>query len=229
MKVSNSLRAIFMAITAVHIIALPSKDSLYVIDNFLTDERQIQAFLDVPRPVQTGQVSFNGFVTVPPSFANRILNAVAAHVTGDGESRESCSLPKEHRRAFISDQQTILTRTITQGETPLHQDRHWDSKRSLVKDSVGFVFLNDNTQAKFVHGSRSIPVTKGSLVIFRGDVPHQTIVDDGQVYLAGPFRISPNLDHVGNRGDDDDDVNETEISEEDVDNDNDDVSANLCH
>eukprot|EP00591_Stephanopyxis_turris_P008380 CAMPEP_0195510812 /NCGR_PEP_ID=MMETSP0794_2-20130614/3348_1 /TAXON_ID=515487 /ORGANISM="Stephanopyxis turris, Strain CCMP 815" /LENGTH=317 /DNA_ID=CAMNT_0040638303 /DNA_START=39 /DNA_END=989 /DNA_ORIENTATION=+ len=52
---------------------------------------------------------------------------------------------------------------------------------------TAFVFLEDNPNAFFNHGEKSVPVTKGNMVIFDGRIPHHTVVNKGKVKLLGPF------------------------------------------
>jgi hypothetical protein len=57
-------------------------------------------------------------------------------------------------------------------------------------ENVGFVFLDDHPHATFLHGTTSVPVQKGVMVIFPGMVPHHTVVHSQQpVRLLGPFAL----------------------------------------
>lgn len=55
------------------------------------------------------------------------------------------------------------------------------------KATTAFIFMNDNPEAYFNYDDMSIPIKKGSLVVFKGDRPHNTIVRSGTVDLLGPF------------------------------------------
>jgi hypothetical protein len=58
---------------------------------------------------------------------------------------------------------------------------------------VGFAFLEDNPDAIFVHGDATVPVQKGSLVVFLGVIPHQTRIYSHQpVRFLGPFTFTDN-------------------------------------
>jgi len=85
------------------------------------------------------------------------------------------------------------TLTVTTSFITNSTNRHKDHTRDgvLVKEPVGFLFLNDNPDASFIHGtSPSVPVKAGTMVTFRGDVPHHTVVRNGIVRLLGPFAMS---------------------------------------
>ena len=86
-------------------------------------------------------------------------------------------------------QQLVPTRVIRE-TTRSHQDRFCDDANRLVEDDVVFLFLNTNTDATFVHGNDSTAVEAGSMVRFRGDVPHHTVVNKGFVQLVGPFHAT---------------------------------------
>ena len=72
--------------------------------------------------------------------------------------------------------------------TKVHQDHHLDGK--LATEQVGFVFLNDNDEATFVHGDEKVLVKSGRMVAFQGDVPHNMVIHSGNVKLLGPFALS---------------------------------------
>ena len=86
-------------------------------------------------------------------------------------------------------QQLVPTRVI-RDTTRSHQDRFRDDTHGLVEDDVVFIFLNTNTDATFVHGNDITTVEAGSMVRFRGDVPHHTVVKKGFVQLVGPFHAA---------------------------------------
>ena len=86
-------------------------------------------------------------------------------------------------------QQLVPTRVI-RDTTRSHQDRFRDDTHGLVEDDVVFIFLNTNTDATFVHGNDSTAVAAGTMVRFRGDVPHHTVVNKGFVRLVGPFHAA---------------------------------------
>lgn len=107
-----------------------------------------------------------------------------------------------------SDFPQIRYKTITKTTSP-HQDRRVTKEGApVVPGEVGFVFLNSNPHATFVHGdvddpqsqkTTVVPVEEGKLVVFPGSVPHHTVVESGAVKLAGPFLLST-LEPVGSVG-----------------------------
>ena len=99
---------------------------------------------------------------------------------------------------------SIQTTKIFEGETKPHKDHYSkDDGRRLevgqdVTEKVGFIVMNDNSDATFIHGDSKVTLDKsGMLVIFDGSMSHQTVVGNGQVHLAGPFLMRRSLDAVG--------------------------------
>jgi hypothetical protein len=179
---------------------------LQVIDNFLVDTMEIEGFLDAASSEDEVDewtsregcaLAYISQAPVGPSFFGRILQALSPNLTSSCEYNESYG----HDDGFnatttlASIASHIRVKTIHQGATPLHHDCLFHD-RTMVEDYVGFIFLNDNDQASFVHGSNSVTPQKGRLVVFEGNVPHQTIVRSGKVNLAGPFRLVTTLDYV---------------------------------
>ena len=68
-------------------------------------------------------------------------------------------------------------------------------ERRIVDDTeVAFVMMNNNPDAYFQYGSsnahqQQVPVKKGTMVKFAGNVPHNTVIHSGVVQLLGPFDI----------------------------------------
>jgi hypothetical protein len=191
--------------TATELVTMPAKSlnptsshedllSLRIVDDFLSDEQEIQEFLayfeesdNIHAPSST-ELYTNRFGKVRPSFVNRVL-LVASHTNQTDPTCDDLAVPQ--------DDTSVLMRTINTGSTPVHIDRYWDTDRTPVLDEVGFVFLNDNPDATFVYGSERIPAKKGSLVVFNGGVPHNTIVKSGKVNIVGPFKMDASLALVG--------------------------------
>jgi hypothetical protein len=176
--------------------AIVSAD-IWVVDDFLTDETEVQSFLDGPRRAPKGNVR-NGFAQMKPALVRRILDAAGVPFSMDRPQHT-----REFQTPFLVDDDTMLeegtviqTRSILEGSTPVHQDRFWKD-HSVVQDKVGFIFLNENKDAMFVHGDVHVQPKKGSLVVFDGHIPHHTIVGRGEVNLAGPFHVSPSMAFVG--------------------------------
>jgi hypothetical protein len=173
---------------------------ILVVEDFLTDETEIQTFLDTPLQAPKGNVR-NGFAMMKPALVRRVLDAAGVPFSVDlmHETREckTPSLVDVDTMLIEQEEGTIIqTRSIFEGATPVHKDRFWKDQ-SVVQDKVGFIFLNENKDAAFVHGGVHVQPKKGSLVVFEGHIPHQTFVRLGEVNLAGPFHLSPSMDFVG--------------------------------
>ena len=89
---------------------------------------------------------------------------------------------------------SIQTRVMT-ASSALHSDRYvnGDTRGGPLNERVSFFILNDNSQAKFLHGDNEVPIKKGSLVTFDGNVKHRTIIDQGVVNLLGPWAVDTKL------------------------------------
>ena len=61
-----------------------------------------------------------------------------------------------------------------------------------LNEHISFLILNDNPKAKFVYGENEVPIKKGSLVTFDGNVQHRTIIDQGVVNLLDRGERTPN-------------------------------------
>jgi hypothetical protein len=90
---------------------------------------------------------------------------------------------------------TLITSTTDSHVDTLGDKEDWCDdehffKRSPVKGRVGFVALETNLDAYFLHGDVSILIEKGSFIHFDGGVPHNTVVNSGSVKLLGPFHMS---------------------------------------
>jgi hypothetical protein len=92
-----------------------------------------------------------------------------------------------------------IVTSVIHTTTAIHQDHHWNddgSSGAMVQQPVAFIFLNSNDKAMFVHGGQDdeeqeqvVPVIKGNLVTFPGNVKHNTVVMEGVVQLLGPFDV----------------------------------------
>ena len=116
---------------------------------------------------------------IEPWIVNRILSTAGIELQNDD---------------VLSDT-TIQVTKILPGNTLLHEDRHLE-EISIVSEKVGFIVLNDNPSAVFVHGDTEIPLKRGTLVAFDGNTLHQTKVKSGVVDLAGPFALRRDLSTV---------------------------------
>ena len=57
--------------------------------------------------------------------------------------------------------------------------------------NVAFIPLNSNPDAYFQQGGMSVPIVKNSLIQFKGNEPHNTVVKSGVVNMLGPFQVGP--------------------------------------
>ena len=112
-------------------------------------------------------------------------SSIVDRILTQGESDDSETL---------SDTPIQIT-TVLPGQTPLHQDGVVDGS-NITPAKVGFIVLNDNPSAVFVHDGIESSLERGTLVIFDGQTPHQTKVDSGVVNLAGPFEVRRGLSAV---------------------------------
>ena len=112
-----------------------------------------------------------GKVAIPSKLVRRL-----AAVSSGGN--DSCSR--------VSEKDVIITTSLLEKTSNPHKDRLGST---IVEDDVGFIFLNNNEDATFVHGNVRTPVKSGSLVAFKGDILHNTIVPRGKVELLGPFAL----------------------------------------
>jgi hypothetical protein len=100
---------------------------------------------------------------------------------------QTCSKEVEKPEVYIS---SILR------STEIHKDSLVDrDAKPLDHDGfrAGFVFLDDNDEGYFLHGTDKIQAKKGSFVTFEGHVEHQTIIPAGAknpVHLLGPFTLT---------------------------------------
>ena len=83
---------------------------------------------------------------IEPWIVNRILSTAGIELQNDD---------------VLSDT-TIQVTKILPGNTLLHEDRHLE-EISIVSEKVGFIVLNDNPSAVFVHGDTEIPLKRGTL------------------------------------------------------------------
>jgi hypothetical protein len=182
---------------------------LRIMDNFL-DETEIQAFLDslsssnVLLRKQYGEgesLHYMGQVQAGPAFLGRLLDAISLTCSGDDVV---CRLGDGNgTKDFVAPvglKTQIHTNTFLEGFTPLHQDRLCETFAPVGDTDVGFVYLNDNEDAFFLHGHARVTPLKGRLVVFDGNFDHQTIVRSGRVSLVGPFLWAPTLDCAGPGG-----------------------------
>ena len=88
--------------------------------------------------------------------------------------------------SVVGDTPPIINLTTMTESSTRHVDCYL-SGRQERPEHVGFVFLNTNPDAHFVHGESTVPIVEGRMVLFDGGIPHNTIVNSGSVKLLGPF------------------------------------------
>ena len=111
-------------------------------------------------------------ITLDAAISRRLRDATGTATTAEEQRQYRRSIPV----------------TKIMGSTEPHVDMHIDSGEP-VEGEVAFVFLNDNSDATFVHGSTEIAAEAGKLVVFDGDVPHNTQISRGTLALAGPIHL----------------------------------------
>jgi hypothetical protein len=181
-----------------------------IIDNFL-EEMEIQAFLDalsteVLEDKFHGEgeaLVYKGRTPVGQAFLGRLLQAISSISTSCIKGDAVCQVDDTNDNAIIASPTPptpritqLNTNTIHQGATLLHKDGLCDGF-TPVEDRVGLIYLNDNEDAYFQHGDARVTPQRGRMIVFAGNVLHQTIVQSGRVSLVGPFLWAPTLDCTG--------------------------------
>jgi len=129
---------------------------------------------------------FFGISLLHPSIANRIHQVTVK----DGDDARIKSKEELYRSIPIS---FMRSTTVIHADQHVREDGTSDDE---VIGKVGFIFLETNKDADFVHGDDIIPVEAGTLVVFDGSVPHNTVVKSGTVRIAGAFHLE-SLTYVG--------------------------------
>jgi hypothetical protein len=115
-----------------------------------------------------------------------VMDSLSSSMSCENED-QTCSKEVEKPEVYIS---SILR------STEIHKDSLVDrNAKPLDHDGfrAGFVFLDDNEEGYFLHGTDKIQAKKGSFVTFEGHVEHQTIIPAGAknpVHLLGPFTLT---------------------------------------
>lgn len=103
-------------------------------------------------------------------------------------------------RDDVSDQDNdrfLMEDAVTARVSCLHQTTHRHKDTYVngpltgqpIEEHVFIMFLNSNPNATFVHGDTKVPVEQGNLVLFRADVDHNTVIENGEVRFVGPIEI----------------------------------------
>jgi len=160
-----------------------SQSSLKVIENFLSSD-EINEFKQIEASEKgTYDNRRHGRALAKTHFVRRLQEVGAVSLEQDSAE--------------------IKTSVLTQTSKP-HIDVVYPDEGGMRKvgsdDNVVFIFLNDNPDAKFVFGDEIVPVVAGNMVTFNGhQVQHNTVVENGEVHLLGPFE-SRRLQWVGSDG-----------------------------
>ena len=150
--------------------------------NFLNSE-EIEQFGSVNTDEEGGEDGRSfAAVAFDPAISRRLHDVTGTQLTAEEQS-------------MIQYLRSIPVTKIT-GTTKVHVDRHHDSGKP-VEGKAAFIVLNDNPDAKFVHGSTEIAAKAGTLVSFDANVPHNTQVARGSLSLVGPVDLR-RLTPVGN-------------------------------
>ena len=165
-----------------------SAASIDTYPNFFSSD-QIKHFASVDVDGEGAEEVFNkAFGVAGPGVPGRgetVNRSVGAAALDPAISRQLLDVTGTQMTA--EELRSIPITKIT-GTTQKHVDCHYHSGERAV-DKVAFVFLDSNPEATFVHGSTEIPVEAGKLVVFDGNVPHNTRVARGTVALAGPIDL----------------------------------------
>jgi hypothetical protein len=215
---STATTAVLLALAASVVIlsrialAVDVKAGPQIIDNFL-DEIEIQAFLEAlsstevlhPKDYEEGEaLVYMGRSPVGPAFLGRLLQAISSTSTSCIEGDAVCHVSDDEDTINPSPIPPVITHlktvTIHEGSTVRHMDSYCATGGGFVEDPIGMVYLNDNEDATFFHGDARVTPQRGRLVIFMGNVYHQTNVRKGRVSLLGPFLWAPTLNCTGYAG-----------------------------
>lgn len=146
---------------------------LQVVPGFLPpDAAAVDPFtvLNLPSPHQETTMHpklcderYIGKAHLPPTFTSTIMETLGILPTPDPDG-------------------SIVTTMKMFASTPRHKD-HDVSGEGVA----AFIFMNSNPNAYFDYGDTSVPIIKGNLVSFDGNVPHNTVIKKGSVEILGPW------------------------------------------
>jgi len=142
-------------------ISIASTRALEVAEGFLNEEEMDQ-FRQVP--VSEAYIGHrrHGEAFLPESIVRRMMAARKSDYCATTDIKD-----------------TKVRTSLIDHSTKEHVD-HYQNHQEVHED-VGFVFLNTNVDAHFQDGDDSVPVKAGNMVTFKGDVPHSTSINSGQV------------------------------------------------
>ena len=161
-----------------------------VIDGFLSESEVEDILSSADLSILKTDTKTLGVADVSASLVDRI-DAALNDEEDENEFKETL-LSTTLQDKQQADGTFPIATSIIHKTTPIHQDHYWNEDGShgdMVKEQVIFMFLNTNDKAMFVvqEGQQQIPVIKGNLVTFSGDMEHNTVVMSGEVKLLGPF------------------------------------------
>lgn len=146
-----------------------ASSSLEVFSNILLDHNHDDMYSTIAEPTvpRACAGTFGGQARVSPSFIRTLQEKIGIFAVASNA------------------QPVVHLTTLTESSVP-HVDAYHHGRQGSP-DRVGFVFLNTNPDAHFVHGESTVPIVEGRMVLFDGSIPHNTIVNSGSVKLLGPF------------------------------------------
>jgi hypothetical protein len=192
---SSSAIALFLLGGAAVFAPTASAASVDTYPNFLNlDEISLFTSVDVDFYEEGGDEGvcyrdnkYYGAAAFSKDISSRLHDVTGTQLTAEEQHQRRRSVPV-----------TMIT-----GDTKTHVDHYYSGDSpgtEVVEDKVAFVFLNDNPDAKFVYGTTEVAAEAGKLVVFNGNVLHNTQVAQGTLSLAGPFHLR-SLSFVGDLDD----------------------------
>jgi len=132
-----------------------------------------------------------------------VIRRLYYSLCGNGKTRIFCpgELELETEAAASAPGTPLWSQPVAATTSRIHKTthRHVDSLavNVVVPGTVGFVFLNSNPDAHFQYDDDKetgqegmcIPVVAGNLVAFPGRIPHNTVIESGEVRLLGTFEM----------------------------------------
>ena len=192
MKFTTAISTVLLTVSSTVKAANAKSDTLNVIPNFLPPTAFVSSSTDLFKDTASStakarQRGMDALITTEKTLEiKEIMGVLPATSNENGNFLITSKISKTTRR---------------------HTDKYRGTNGvtyPIGEASTGFIILNDNPHAHFDYEETSVPIKKGSLVVFKGGRPHNTVVRSGSVDLLGPFEGSW-FSEVGGRGDDDDD------------------------
>mmetsp|Transcript_21764 Transcript_21764/g.51402 ORF Transcript_21764/g.51402 Transcript_21764/m.51402 type:complete len:309 (-) Transcript_21764:327-1253(-) len=176
---STSIAIVLFLLGGAALFSLPtaSAASINTYPGFLSAD-EIEHFTSVD--VDKEGIWYKANKGVDAAALDRAISERLHKVTGTPVTAEE---QRQYRRS-------IAITKIT-GSTQAHLDYYVEPARlwEPVVDKVAFIMLNDNANAKFIHGTTEVSAKAGKLVVFDGNVQHNTEIARGSLSLAGPIHL----------------------------------------